>query len=235
MNILFFPKKHLRTKILFKIAIFTACLLLTLIGCTACTKQINYFDYVSELRNNILVAKSESFSLRIYAVCKESPYSTDGIPRETFSRMEAYLSTPEGNKETQIQLQIDDKHYEGEMSYDLVKGAYYYSCPADVSSQREIVCLVRYGEEELELTATSILTKDTISPQEALQKLQTEKAELFSSMTDKYGFSGEIYLRLLFEDSPYYYVGIIDRQGNCIAFLMNAETGKILAQRQTQT
>ena len=50
-------------------------------------------------------------------------------------------------------------------------------------------------------------------------------------MTDKYGFSGEIYLRLIYEDSPYYYVGIIERNGTVHAFLINAQTGKILAKR----
>ena len=51
-------------------------------------------------------------------------------------------------------------------------------------------------------------------------------------MTDKYGFSGEIYLRLIYEDSPYYYVGVINRNSEVNAFLLNAETGKILAKRK---
>ena len=52
-------------------------------------------------------------------------------------------------------------------------------------------------------------------------------------MTDKYGFTGEIYLRLIYEETAYYYVGIIDRNGNIYAFLVNAQTGKILAKRQS--
>ena len=219
-------------KILLKIVVVTLSLLLILTS-SACTKEINYFNYVSELRSNIFIAKADSFLLRIYAVCKESPYSTDGVPRECFSRLEAYLITPEGNHQTQICLQIENNSYEGEMSYDIVKGEYFTSFSIDVSTQREIPCFVKYGDEKKELTATSILSPNTISPQEALKIVQTEKTELFLSLTDKYGFSGEIYLRLLFEVSPYYYVGVIDRQGNCTAFLMNAETGKILAQKQT--
>ena len=119
------------------------------------------------------------------------------------------------------------------MSYDVVKGEYYYACPVDVSTQKELLCQIKYAESQTELTAVSILTPSTLSPQAALNKIQVEKGEVFSSLTDKYGFAGEIYLRLLFEDAPYYYIGIIDRQGNCTAFLMNAETGKILAERQT--
>ena len=199
----------------------------------SCKGTINYFNYVSELRSNVLLAKSEQFALRIYAVTKESPYSADGVPRETFSRMEAHLIAPEGNKTTQLTFQVDEHSYTGEMSYDMVKGEYYYSCPVDVSSLNSLLCLIKYGDEEKEFTATSVLTENTLTPQSALTKVQNENQELFLSLTDKYGFAGEICLRLIYEGSPYYYVGITDRNGNCTAFLMNAETGKILAKRQS--
>ena len=50
-------------------------------------------------------------------------------------------------------------------------------------------------------------------------------------MTDRNGFAGEIYLRLIYEDAPYYYVGIIDRNGGILALLVHSESGKILARR----
>ena len=65
-----------------------------------------------------------------------------------------------------------------------------------------------------------------------LQNLQKTESELFSSLTDEYGFAGEIYIRLIFEERPYYYLGVIDRNGKITAFLLSAETGKILAKRQ---
>jgi hypothetical protein len=133
----------------------------------------------------------------------------------------------------QISLQINEGTYTGEMSYDIVKGEYYYACSIDISTQKEVPCHIQYGEREIELTATSVLTGNTLKPQEALKKLENENLQLFSSLTDKYGFAGEIHLRLISEGSPYYYIGIIDRNGNCNAFLMNAETGKILAHRFT--
>lgn len=194
---------------------------------------MNYFNYVSELRSNIFLGKTETLSLRIYAVMKESPYAMDGIPRETFSRLEAHMVAPEGNKTATITLQVGENSYTGEMSYDMVKGEYYYACNADLSSCKELLCLIEYGDEQKEITATSVLNENTITPQAALKELQSKRKELFSSLTDKHGFAGEIYLRLLFEGSPYYYIGVIDRNGNCNAFLMNAETGKILAHRQS--
>jgi uncharacterized membrane protein YkoI len=52
-------------------------------------------------------------------------------------------------------------------------------------------------------------------------------------MTDKYGFKGEIYFRLIYEGNPYYYIGIINRNGEITAFLINAKTGKTLARRNS--
>ena len=221
-------KRHLAqtVRIFSLLWVLLSCLLLL-----SCHKSIDYFDYVSELRSNIFLARTENFDLRIYATRKESPYTTDGVPRECFSRLEAYLVAPEGDKTPYLSMQIYEQTQGGEMSYDNVKGEYYYSCPLDVSSLSSIPCVITYGEEKIELVASSVLTKQSISPQTALKNLQTEAPDLFSSMTDKYGFAGEIYIRLLYEDAPYYYIGIINRQGDCNAFLLNAETGKILARR----
>lgn len=199
----------------------------------ACRKEVVYFDYVSELRSNIFLAEADGFFLRIYAVEKENPYVTDGIPRETSTRTEVYLTAPEGLESCNISFSVNGNEYGGEMSFDNVKTQYYYSCTLDVSELTALPCRIEYGKTQLELNALSVRTEKTLSPETALKTLQTEENELFASLTDKYGFAGEIYLRLIYEDSPYYYIGVIDREGNINAFLLNAETGKILARRQS--
>ena len=214
---------------LFSILLF-ACLCLSLI---ACKKEIDYFGYVSELRSNMFLASNDEFSLRIYSVQKESPYSADGVPREINVRTEIWLVAPSGEKECNLSFTIDDKPYGGEMSYDNVKAEYYLSCPLDTVALSTIECTISYGGKEWVLTATSVLSSDTLSPETVLKNLTIAESELFASMTDKYGFAGEIYLRLIYEDSPYYYVGVIDRSGKTNAFLINATSGKILAKRES--
>lgn len=196
-----------------------------------CKKTIDYMDYVSELRSNIFLASEQDFSLRVYAVSKETPYVTDGIPKERSTRVEAYLVAPAGDKTCKISFTFNGKEYGGEMSFDNVKTEYYFSCALDVASASELPCRIEYGDKTLELTALSVRTEDTLTPENILKDLQTEEPKLFSSLTDEYGFAGEIYIRLIYEDSPYYYIGIIDRNGQIHAFLLNAKTGKILAKR----
>ncbi len=212
---------------LFRIAL--CLLLLPLLFLGACAKKTNYFDYVSECRSNIFLASNEEFSLKIYAVYKESPYLSDGIPRDCSQRFEAYLVAPAGTEKTELSFEQEGKRVGGEMSYDHVKREYYYSCTADISALSSLPFTVRYGEKEWSGNATSVRSEKTLAPKQVLNEVVTANPDLFQAMTDKYGFAGEIYLRLLYEGATYYYVGVIDRNGRIHAFLLNAESGKILA------
>ncbi len=206
---------------------------LLFLGFSACKNEIRYFDYASEVRSNILLAEADGFSLRAYAVEKEYPYETDGIKRDTSTRAEVYLVAPSGDKTCNISFTVEQNTYGGEASFDNVKAEYYYSCTLDISAVTQICFTIEFGEETKELTAVSVKTEATLSPENALNALISAEGELFQSLTDKYGFAGELYLRLIFEEKPYYYVGVIDRNGNTTAFLINAETGKVLAKRQS--
>ena len=230
-----FPKISKKFSLKKKCCLRSFCLLIsTVFLCLfcGCKNELDYFAYVSELRSNILLAEADGFLLRVHAVEKELPYLSDGIPQERSTRTEIYLVAPAGDKTCNVAFSCGKREYGGEMSFDNVKTEYYFSCSLDISAERELPVRIEYGETVLELVAHSVKTENTITPQAALHTLQKAESELFASMTDKYGFSGEIYLRLIYEDSPYYYVGVINRNGEVNAFLLNAETGKILAKRK---
>lgn len=217
---------------LFRVLGAWLCLSLLLLF-AACKQSVNYFDYVSELRNNIFLAESDGFSLRIFSVTKETPYAADGVPNETTALTEIRLTAPEGDKACNLSFRAEGREYGGEMSFDNVKGDYYFSCTLDISELPALPCVIKYGDTELEMNALSVVDENTLAPETALKSLERAEAELFKSMTDKYGFAGEIHLRLIYEASPYYYVGIIDREERVNAFLINAKTGEILAKRQS--
>ena len=66
--------------------LFLVCLLPLF---ASCKKEIDYFDYVSELRSNIFLAETDGFSLRVYAVEKvlqwgqENGYSFKALDTES--------------------------------------------------------------------------------------------------------------------------------------------------------
>lgn len=200
---------------------------------SACGKQVDYFSFVSELRDNVFLAQEGQFSLRVFSVEKEVPYEANGIAHEQNRQAEFYLIAPSSTENYTISFHLKEENQQAEMSFDNVKGEYYYFCPADLSELNELQCTITGNAQSVVLTAKSVKTQATLSPQEILNLVIENDAKLFSSLTDKHGFKGEIYLRLIYEDTPYYYVGVIDRENHVHAFLLNGETGKILAKRNT--
>lgn len=193
---------------------------------------LDYFDYISELRSNILISETNQYSLKVYAVEKEYPYFADGIKRETTARAEIYFTAPSGDKPCKISFLLNGKKHEGEASYDNVKAEYFLSDPADFSSIEALDFNISYGEESFSMTAKTIKTDKTLSPRQALTKLQENAPSVFETLTSENAFVGEIYLRLISEDAPYYYIGLIEKNGNIQAYLLHSENGKILAKRE---
>ena len=214
-------------------ALLTVALLFTAFFLGGCKRDFDYFDYVSELRCNVLTAETDGFSLRVYALEKEYPYEMDGIKRDVSTRAEFRLIAPSGDANCTLFFSYGNERQGGELSYDSVRAEYYYSCSLDIANADEIVCSLVYGEKEIELCAKTVKTADTITPKNALQRVVETDGETFSALTDKYGFSGEICIRLIYEEAPYYYVSVVNRNGKVTAYLLNAESGKILAKRQS--
>ena len=142
------------------------------------------------------------------------------------------MLAPDGSQNYILTVYFNGAEYGGELAYDNVKSEYFLSFSLDVSAEKELSCVLSFGDTQIQLTATSVLRNETIAPNTILENVRAYDPELFKNMTDKYGFIGEIYLRLLYEDAPYYYVGVINRNGEIHAFLVNAITGKVLAHRK---
>ena len=195
---------------------------------------LDYFDYVSELRSNILLAETNEYSLKVYAVEKEYPYLADGIKRETSTRAEIYFSAPSGDKSCRMSFSINGKTYDSEASYDNVKAEYFLSEPVDLSDAKELTFSLSYGEENFTMIAKTVKTENTLTPRQVLNKLKQKDPATFESLTKDNAFVGEIYLRLISENAPYYYIGLIEKSGNIKAYLLHSETGKILAKREHQ-
>ena len=197
----------------------------------ACSPKIDYFDYVSERRSNVLLYSGNNYHVTIHDVEREYPYVADGYVGEATHRVELFITAPEGTTHCHVQFFVDGKTHGGEASFDSVKREYYYSCNEDVSTLFSLPLRLQFGDTVYEATASSVRTAKSISPQQALTFVVEEAPDLFAAMCNKHSFLGELYVRLLYEDAPYYYVGVVDRNGNITAFLLDAETGKILARR----
>ena len=122
--------------------------------------------------------------------------------------------------------------FSGEMNYEAVKNAYVLSFTAPPPSSDNVEVELTRGDNVKKFSALSVRDGSEISWQEALNCVRDFDGELFSSLTDGGNFKGEIYVRLLFDEGCYYYVGVCDRQKNISAYLVDGGTGKIITTKK---
>ena len=197
---------------------------------TGCAKT-DYYDYASEIKEDIFCTETENFTLSVSCVSREYPYIADGISCPKSNLVEISLVSDE---KAAYEVYIEgEKPVGGEMTYRTYAGDYYWSASTENFFSEKIELRVVKGEESEEVIATSVKSEKTLSPREALARAVEAEKETIEAMTGKDGFEGEFYIRLLRRDTNYYYVGIIDRQGGTLSLLLDSETGEVLARRKT--
>lgn len=193
-----------------------------------CAKKVNYLNYVSEKRTDIYLYSNDGLEIKIYISEKEAPYSTDGIKGDMSPLTEIFVTLPENHDEVEVSV----CNIEGEMNYRAVENCYYLSLSDGKIEGDSAEVTLTYGGESKSYTAVSVLYKGVISCNDAVNCVIDREAALFEALTENNIFCGEIYVRLLYDDGCYYYVGVCDRNKKIYAFLVDGERGKIIASKE---
>jgi len=200
---------------------------------SSCAKKVNLYDYLSECKDSLYYAQTEDFSLSVYCGFKESPYIADGIKANTYNFIEIKLKAVDNTKEYSIFFKANGKKYGGDMSFDCVKQIYKYTQIIDCNFENNAEFELVNENNSITFTASSVKKNDTLSAKEILNKVAITEKEKLSSLTENGNFSGEIYLRILQNDNVcFYYVGIIDKDGNVYALLIEGNSGNILSRKE---
>ncbi len=210
-----------------KIAVLSLCLLSAAAFFGGCKKPVDYTDYISEMRYGIWLYSSDGVEVKIYRSAKENPYIADGIKSEMGDITEVFVTLPKNYEEVNITVGGAG----GEMSYRAVENCYYISFADAVAGDSADVSL-SCGDDSYTCTAVSVLYDGVMDCDSAVKCVIEHDGELFTSMTENGIFRGEIYVRLLYDEGCYYYVGVCDRDKNISAYLVDGERGKIIATKK---
>ncbi|MCH5147814.1 MAG: hypothetical protein J1G05_00435 [Clostridiales bacterium] len=211
-----------------KVLLFTAGLLIAAFALAGCTKSIRYSDYISEKRTDIYLYAGDDTQIKIYCSQREQPYAADGIKGDVSDFIEIFVSLPK-NPET---LEVDVEGLGGEMNYRAVENDYYLSFTAKPFEEGSIAVKLDCDGKASEYTVQSVKSGALITCEQALNCVIDHDKSLFSSLTDGNIFVGEIYVRLLYDNGCYYYVGVCDREKNMNAYLVDGERGKIITSKK---
>lgn len=205
-----------------------AVLFAALAALSGCAKSVKYADYISEKRTDIYLYAGDDTEIKIYCSQREQPYAADGIKGAVSDFIEIFVTLPK-NPET---VEIDAGGFGGEMNYRAVENDFYLSFSAPSFKTDSIEITLDCDGKTSEYTAQSVKSGALISCEQALNCVIDHDRSLFSSLTEGNLFAGEIFVRLLYDDGCYYYVGICDRQRQMSAYLVDGERGKIIASKK---
>lgn len=246
-------KKFFNLKTAFCNLFLFAALLFPVTGCAE--KHPDLFSYVSELRDNVLIAElpcaddnggnsgesGESKALlTVYSYLREQPYLDDGAAGTTERIAAFYFTRKDGSSTFLISFTAqggENKESGGEMSYDDVKKQYYYMCSLDLSEAAELPVTVKNAKtgKEYAFTAKTVKTPNTLSPRAALSAFENAESQMLAPLKHDGDFEGEIRIRLIeSEGKTYYYVGVISADKVNVSYLLDGETAKILAKHESK-
>lgn len=195
---------------------------------TGCKKSVNYLDYISEKRTDIYLYSNDGLEIKIYLSEKETPYAADGIKGNMGALCEIFVTLPE-NCET---VEISAGNARGEMSYRAVENRYYLSVADGGISGENVPVTLTYGNKTGTYSAVNVRYGGVLSCEQAVKCVTEHDGELFKSLTENNIFCGEIFVRLLYDEGCYYFVGVCDRAGKINAYLVDGERGKIITTKQ---
>ncbi len=200
---------------------------------SGCDKK-NLTPYVSQLRTNVFIGNYNGHDVTLYPEKKEFPFIADGKVGMLRLSVTVKLSGISSDN-VSVEFLIDDVSYGGQMSFSVVQNALMLTLEVEKLPTSEITINVNEGDSSTPIKLTSVIKESIISYEKAIECVQKNKKEFISSLVLDGVFNAEIYVRLLNEDSRcFWYVGFAEENNKISSFLVDAKTGKILAERLAQ-
>ncbi len=210
--------------------LFISIFLVTVIFLTfpGCSKNIDYLEYISEKRSNIYLYSDDEVDIKIYCSQKEQPYCADGIKGEMCDVCEVFVKLNKNPSELSISL----CGHEGEMNYQAVDNLFYLSFSEKAFETDSLDITLDIDGESKTYKALTATYDGVLSCDDAVNCVIEHDGELVSSLTSNGLFNGEIYVRLIYDEGCYYYVGIITKDKTVFAYLVDGERGKIISTKK---
>lgn len=211
--------------IAFVVAIVGALSVTVIAFANRLTKECVLSDYISEIRYDTFAYSDDNLSIKANFIEREQPLKCDGIKGEMQKTVEVEIAF--ANNPEKVDLAFLDKS--GEMSYQSVENKFVFSCSQEKIDAKNFEITLNYSDKSDTYTLISVIDANILTPNAALDCVREFDAGTIDRLIDGNSFLGEIYVRLIFDEECFYYVGICDRSGNITAYLLNAETGRVIA------
>ena len=219
---------------LFKNLIFFAVIIAVTIISSSCKNSVDLTVYVSELRSGIYECESDEFTLTVLVEEREDPFIADGFVGTIKKVLTVKLEPKNHSLDNAIvSLSFDGYNVEGDFIYSPISGKYV----AEIFTQKlpetpTISATIKSGENSYSLEVKTKVVSGNLSYTEILEKVREKDGKRVDELFNTTNVCTEIHIRLISEKNKnYYYVGFTNKSGKIYAYLVDAKTGEILAEK----
>ena len=215
--------------------ILLTCLAIFTLFLTSCSQKNTLINNVSELRDNVYLGQSESFSLSAVSGYKESPYVRDGKVDKVSPYLIFKIDSPTVSNATYtLSLLYQDKEYVEEFRLNPINSKLTVNLSIEDFNPTTFNVVISVASLRETVTMNSLLTSTTLSYTNALQSLEkVQKSYLDSFADDNGNYQFELSVKLIFKnEKPYWYIAVITGEDKVKALLIDGTSGTLLAIRE---
>lgn len=192
---------------------------------------------LSELRDELMVAKTDRATVTLCSGIREDPFEIDGKSgnKTDFTVLTAVISDLGDDAIVNYKLTAGEKIYDGTLTRHPFKSS--YSAELGERVKGSAVATLSCGEYSETIELKTVFTGDEISADEALKIAEKRLKSRIDGMTDKNALNAEVYVRYL--ENPissaggyYWYVAFCPQKYEVYAVLIDPITREITAVRE---
>ena len=214
---------------LFFILLFCLTNIFTFSGCE---KTDPLIESVTELRQNLYEGTGETLKLKAgYGFNLKSQKSDE---QKQYYLTIKILNPAKENTGYMVCFTHEEVEYKKEFEFNPITSNYSVSFEIDNFSLKEFTVSITFGSNKEEILLKCVVPDGTITYQTALKRLREQQSNLLSNYIDENGnYNVEICARIIVKDgTPYWYIGLTDKNGVIRALLIDGLNGEVLAVKQ---
>ena len=199
----------------------------------SCKKSLDLTVYVSQLRLGVYQGVSENFDLTLYSESKEKPFAIDGFVGEMGNVLIVKLNgTKTLSDGVKITLKYDDYECSGEFKLNPVNSTYTAEIEVEnLPNTPNVLAFIETEEVKEQVSLVSKVSASKLDYKSVLKFVQDSDSETVKKLFTS-NVSTEIHIRIIPEKGKnYYYVGFNNKDGSISAYLVDGESGEVLARR----
>ena len=207
-----------------------------LVGCDCSSKKdVDYLNYISELRYEVYQGKSQDYNLKASYGFRETPYVNDGKVGKTLYYLTFELTNVSNLDATYfLNFTNDGRTYDKQFSLNHHKSSLF--CEIELENFNLTSFTVNVGtiNQKQAIVMQSVVPEKALDYKGAINSLIKSQPSLLDNYKNENGdFCAEIYARILVKDSKaYWYIGIASGEGSLKALLIDGMNGELLAVRE---